>query len=97
MPDFFDRRDLANVTSFTDPAARFDFRFEAPEQLIFNESVNTTYEVSWDGENVHGRLEPTGPSKVINWTDHIRRVVFVRRVAGGPAGTRSVVVMAQTR
>lgn len=98
MPDFFSRRDLASVTTFSDPNAIFDFAGDTREQTVHNDSSQATaiLEVSFDGENVHARLQGTGPSKVIHWGDHVRRRLWVRRVAGGPGATRFVEVLANT-
>lgn len=98
MPDFFARRDLELVTTFTDPNAYFSFGFEAMEQLVHNDngSANAILEASFDGVNVHARLQGTGPSKVVNWGNHIRKQLWVRRVAGGPGGSRFVEVLAIT-
>lgn len=96
MSDFFSRIDIVAVTAFTDAAALFEFAFEADEQLVFNEAALEPIEVSFDGINVHGRLESSGPGIVINWTDHKRKRLFVRRTgAAGPA--MNIVVMAQSR
>lgn len=98
MPDFFDRRDVSAVAEFSDPLAKFEWPFDAPEQVIFNESADTIYEFSWDGRNVHGRTNPKDSTGAINWTDHLRRVVFVRRLAGsGGQGAKYVQVTASTR
>jgi len=96
MADFYQRRDLSAVTSFTDPDSKFEFLFEGYEQLVFNES-NVAMEVSFDGVNVHARCAPTGPSSVIHWSEHIRKVVFVRREAGTGGGAKMVQVLATTR
>lgn len=99
MPDYFYRRDLATVTSFQDPNALFDFGDETREQTVHND--NTTQaaiiEVSFDGQEVHARLQGTGPSKVIHWGDHIRRKLWIRKASGGPGGSRFVEVLAHTR
>lgn len=100
MSDYYDRRDLSLVTTFADPLAKFVIDFESAEQLVHNDSPPTSgivIEVSFDGEHVHGRLQSNGPSKVVNWVSHLRRVVWVRRVAGGPATGCWVEVMATTR
>lgn len=100
MSDYYDRRDLSLVTDFSDPLAKFPFDFESDEQLVHNDSPPTstiTVEVSFDGQNVHGRLQSNGPSKVVNWSGHHRKCIWVRRVAGGPASGCMVEVMATTR
>ena len=94
MADFFNRRNVAAVMAFTDASAIFEFGFEATEQLIHNDG-NGTVEVSFDGVNVHARLQITGPSKVVHWSDHVRRRVWVRNAGGG--GPRNVEVLATTR
>ena len=99
MADFFDRRDLSGVTAFSNPLALFEFGFEALEQTAHNDnsSAAAVLEVSFDGVNVHARLQGTGPSKVIAWDEHVRRRLWVRSTAGGPAGARYVEVLATTR
>lgn len=99
MADFFDRRDIQAITAFTDPGSLVEFQFEAHEQTIHNDNSNASsiVEVSFDGVTVHARLQGTGPSKVINWSDHVRRKVWLRRAAGGPAGARFVEILAVTR
>lgn len=96
MADYYQRRDVSLVTAFTDPNSKFEFQFEAYEQLVFNES-NVALEVSFDGQNVHARCSPTGPSAVIHWSEHIRRVVWVRRESGSGGGPKMVQVLATTR
>jgi hypothetical protein len=96
MSDYFQRRDMSNVTAFTDPLAVFVFEFESYEQLIFNES-NVAFEISFDGQDVHARSNATGPSSVIHWSDHIRKRVWVRRESGSGGGTKYVQVLATTR
>lgn len=100
MADFYDRRDLSAVTDFADPLAKFPFQFEADEQLVHNDSPPTSViaiEVSFDGEHVHGRCQSNGPSKVVSWSGHLRKGLWVRRVAGGPPTGCMVEVMATTR
>jgi hypothetical protein len=100
MADFYDRRDLAAVTDFADPLSKFTFGFESDEQLAHNDAAPTSgiaVEISFDGVNVHGRLQAAGPSKVVNWSSHVRRYIWVRRLAGTPAGPTPVEVMATTR
>lgn len=95
MADFFDRRDVGAVAAFTDPLSLVEFQFESHEQLVFNES-NSVLEVSFDGVNVHGRLNATGPSAVIHWSDHVRKKLWVRRIGAG-GGAKFVQVLATTR
>jgi len=99
VPDYFIRRDLASVTAFTDANALFDFGEETREQTVHNDnaSANTVVEVSYDGQNVHARLQGTGPSKVIHWGDHVRKKLWVRKAPGGPGGAVWVEVLAHTR
>jgi len=100
MADYYDRRDLAAVTDFNDPLSKFSFEFESDEQLVHNDAPSTAdiaVEMSFDGQNVHGRLQSSGPSKVVSWSSHIRKAIWVRRVAGGPAVPVPVEVMATTR
>jgi hypothetical protein len=97
VADFYARRDLSAVTAFTDPNSIFEFGFETTEQLVINKGSGVSFEVSFDGENVHGRLDPTGPSSAMNWVDHVRKKLWIRRVAGGPAGAKFVEVLANTR
>ncbi len=99
MADFFARVDIAAITSFTDPGSLIPFEFESTEQTVHNDNsnANAIVEVSFDGVTVHARLQGTGPSKVINWSDHVRKKVWLRRAAGGPAGARMVEVLAVTR
>lgn len=94
MADFYDRRDLDGVVTFT----LLPIGFEATEQSVFNDAAVATaiVEVSFDGVNVHARLEGSGPSQAITWADHVRNKIWVRN-GGGPAGARLVVTMAQTR
>lgn len=86
---------MAAVTAFTDPLSLFEFGFEAPEQLTFNES-NVIMEISFDGQNIHARMNATGPSAVIHWSSHVRRKLWVRRVGAGGSG-KFVQVIAATR
>ena len=80
----------------SDADALFDSGFEADQQLIFNEAGAEVVEVSFDGVNVHGRLEASGPSQAVSFSQHTRKKLFVRRTgAGGPA--MNVVVLANTR
>jgi hypothetical protein len=98
VSDFYDRRDLSAVVAFSDPLSKFSFNFEAGEQLIHNDSLPTSgnvVEISFDGVEVHARLQSNGPSKVINWSDHLRKYVWVRSVA--PQAGCWVEVMATTR
>jgi len=97
MADYFVRRDLAGVVDFADPLAKFAFQFESQEQTVHNDnaSASSVLEVSFDGQNVHARLQGTGPSKVINWSDHVRKQVWVRSTGG--SGARWVEVLAVTR
>ena len=98
MSDFYDRRDLQAVTDFADPLALFEFGFEAPQQSVLNDTSDTTFELSWDGLNVHARLASTGPTAAIAWEDHSRSRCFVRRMLGsGGAGAKNFIVMAATR
>lgn len=98
MPDFFDRKDLSAVTDFSDPNAKFVFEFDATEQTFFNETNDTVFEISWDGRNVHSRSDPKNETRTIIWTDHLRRVIFVRRVLGtGGMGEKLIQVHAITR
>lgn len=97
MSDYFDRRDIQGVASFNDPASLFDFKFEAPQQVVYNEST-VAIELSWDGIFVHARLAPTGPSSVIAWSDHSRSKCYIRRQDGAVGGgTKMVTVLASTR
>lgn len=97
MSDFFGRRDIQGVSSFNDPNSLFDFKFEAPQQVVYNEST-VAIELSWDGIFVHARLAPTGPSSVIAWSDHTRAKCYIRREGGGTGGgAKMVTVMASTR
>lgn len=96
MSDYFQRRDMQAVVSFSDPLARFEFEFEGYEQLVFNES-NVALEISFDGQAVHARSNPTGPSSVIHWSEHIRKRVWVRRESGTGGGSKFVQVLATTR
>lgn len=98
MADYFNRRDISTVTAFTDPLAKFTFEFEAAEQAIVNESSDTVFELSFDGTNVHGRLDPKNETKTINWVDHVRRLLYVRRVPDtGGQGAKYVQVYGMTR
>ena len=99
MADFFTRVDISAITAFTDAGALIPFGFESTEQTVHNDSTNAgaVVEVSFDGVEVHARLQGTGPSKVINWSEHTRRKLWLRRAAGGPAGARFVEVLAVTR
>ena len=94
MPDFYQRRDMSAVIAFTDPLSLIEFQFESREQLVFNES-NAVLEVSFDGQSVHARLNSTGPSAVIHWSDHVRRKLWVRRVGTG-GGAKFVQILATT-
>lgn len=94
MADFFDRRDVAAVTDFTDPNSLVAFQFVSREQLVFNES-NAVLEVSFDGVNVHARLNPTGPSSVIHWSEHVREKLWIRRQGAG-GGSKFVQILATT-
>jgi hypothetical protein len=96
VSDYFNRRDIQGVSSFDDPNALFDFKFEAPQQVIQNEST-VAIELSWDGIFVHARLPPTGPSSVIAWSDHSRAKCYIRRESGVGGGAKMVTVMAATR
>lgn len=99
MADFFKRLDVSSIAAFTNPSSLVDFLFEASEQTVHNDASNAgaVVEVSFDGVNVHARLQGTGPSKVINWSDHVRRRMWIRAGAGGPAGARFVEILAVTR
>jgi hypothetical protein len=94
MADFQARRDMTGITAFTDAGSEFVFDFEATGQTVSNESASVM-ELSWDGTNVHGRLDPGTPSAVISYPNHSRKSVFVRIVGGGSGD--SVQVIAQTR
>lgn len=94
MADFYQRFDVGAVTAFTTAGSLVEFQFESREQLVFNES-NAVLEVSFDGVNVHARLNSTGPSAVIHWSEHARRKLWVRRVGSG-GGSKFVQVMATT-
>lgn len=94
MADFYKRFDVSAVTAFTDPLSLVEFQFESREQLVFNES-NAVLEVSFDGQNVHARLNATGPSAVIHWSDHVRRKLWVRRIGAG-GGSKFVQILAVT-
>ena len=96
MSDFFARRDLKDATAYSSAGAWFNFQFESPQQLIFNDS-GTPVLISFDGQNDHGRLQGTGPSKVIEWNDHIRKQLWVRREAGSGGAPLIVEVYASTR
>ena len=96
MADFYARRDVQSITAFSDPDAFYEFKFEAYEQLVINES-DTIVEVSFDGINVHARMLPSGPTSAINWTAHIRMKMWVRRAVGVGGGTKFVQVIANTR
>jgi hypothetical protein len=96
VSDFQARRDLSSVTTFSDPNAKFDFLFEAADQLIVNES-RFPMEASFDGQNVHAYLPATGPSSAIGWTIHFRKFVFVRRATGSGGAAAFVQVIANTR
>ena len=99
MADFFTRIDIQAVLNFTDAASLIPFEFESTEQTVHNDNSNAAavVEVSFDGQNVHARLQGTGPSKVVNWSEHVRKKLWVRRAAGGPAGARFIEVLAVTR
>jgi hypothetical protein len=99
VADFFTRIDIQAITAFTDAGSLIPFLFEATEQTVHNDNSNAAaiVEVSFDGQNVHARLQGTGPSKVVNWSEHVRKKLWVRRVAGGPAGARFIEVLAVTR
>lgn len=99
MPDYFIRRDISSVTTFTAASALFDFGEETREQTVHNDNTSaaTVLEVSFDGQNIHARLQGTGPSKVIHWGDHVRKKLWVRRAPGGPGGSVWVEVLAHTR
>jgi hypothetical protein len=98
MTDIFFRRDIGTVSSFTDSDALFDFPQETREQTVHNDNASAAVvlEVSFDGVNVHARLQGTGPSKVIHWSDHVRKRVYVRKASGSPDGTANVEVLAHT-
>jgi hypothetical protein len=99
VADFFTRVDLSGVNSFSDPGAFIAFQFESLEQTVHNDSAAAAaiVEVSFDGVQVHARLQGTGPSKVINWSQHVRSKLWLRRAAGGPPGAHWVEVLAITR
>jgi hypothetical protein len=98
VADFFTRIDISAITDFTDAGSLIPFDFESIEQTVHNDNSNAAsiVEVSFDGVRVHARLQGTGPSKVIHWSGHVRRKLWVRRVAGGPGGARMVEVLAVT-
>jgi len=97
VSDFYDRRDLSTVTDFGNPTSKFVFGFEALEQVVYNASTDTVFEISFDGRNVHGRVGQDSP-KSVNWTEHLRIFLFVRRAAGtGGTGSKFVEVIATTR
>ena len=97
MSDFYVRTDIAAITNFTDAGSLVEFPFEAHEQTIHNDNANASavVELSWDGVNVHARLQGAGPSKIISWADHVRKRLWLRST--GPAGARIVEVLAVTR
>lgn len=100
MSDFFARRDLGAVTSFADPLAKFDFGFESDEHLVHNDAglkSGISLEVSFDGQDVHGRAQANGPSKVISWSNHVRKAIWVRKDPTSPLGSVFVEVIATTR
>lgn len=99
MADFFTRVDISGVNAFSDPGALIAFQFESLEQTVHNDNSSgaAVVEVSFDGVEVHARLQGTGPSKVINWSQHVRSKLWLRRAAGGPSGARWVEVLAITR
>jgi len=99
VADFFTRVDIAAINAFSDPGSLVEFQFESTEQTVHNDNTNaaSVVEVSFDGVNVHARLQGTGPSKVINWSEHVRRKLWLRRAAGGPSGARFVEILAVTR
>jgi hypothetical protein len=96
MAEFYDRRDMQSITTFTDTNSLFDFKFEAAEQLVINES-NVALEVSFDGQNVHARLPSSGPASAINWSMHFRKKLYVRRASGVAGSPKFVQVIANTR
>lgn len=97
MSDFYDRRDVSAITTFTDVNSLFDFKFESDEQLVYNDSNKSAVEISFDGEAVHGRLEPFGPSKSISWSKHLRKRVYARKVPDAETAAVIVQVYATTR
>lgn len=95
MADFFERRDVTTAAAFTDAAALFDLGFASTQQALFNAS-DEALEISFNGVDVHGRLETSGPTQGINWYDHQRTKIYVRRTAVG-AGPKLIEVYANTR
>lgn len=91
--DYYARKDLQAITTWS-AASLFDFGGSFHEQTIWNESSDTTYELSWDGVNIHALLVPGGQSQVIGYSNHIRNKVWVRRQLGsGGAGAKYVTII----
>jgi hypothetical protein len=97
VSDFYGRKDVSGIAAFSDAASLFNIAFESDEQLIYNDSLKSAVEISFDGEAVHGRLEPFGPSKTISWSGHLRKRVYVRKVPDADLNPLIVIVMATTR
>lgn len=95
MADFYQSVDVQAANAFTDAVALVEFGFEATSQVLLNVS-DIIVEVSFDKQNVHATLRPTGPSITISWTGHTRRRLYLRRASAG-AGAKLVDVIAHTR
>jgi len=98
MSDYFKRVDIETVTTFTDAASLADFGFQATKQSVYNDNpdIDAIVEVSFNGIDVHARLQGTGSTKAMGWSEHNRPKLYVRRPAGGPAGSRYVDIYAET-
>jgi hypothetical protein len=95
MSNFYQRQDVSAVNQFTDAPNPIAIGFESSAQGLVNQS-DIPIEVSFDGVNVHGRLEATGPSQGLSFDDQRASKIWIRR-AGAGAGTKNLDIYAQHR
>lgn len=102
MSVYFAKRDLGSVTTFSDAASLFDFKFDSEYLEVCNSSSSVAFELSFDGIGVHGYLFPTVASSppvgaaICRFDDHTSSKLYIRRAAGS-GGTHEVTVRAWTR
>lgn len=90
VKDFFQKVDVANASSWSEVS----FAGVPPDEQTLVNLSGVVVEISFDGSNVHGELAATGATSVLEWNDHTRGAVYLRRQTGTGGGPLYVHVYA---
>lgn len=85
VQDFYQQVDVSAATSFT----KVDFGDVLDSQSIYNGS-GISVDVSFDGTTKHAVLGTSGPTQALEWANHARGAVWLRRTSGSGGGPLNV-------